>query len=543
MATQWNLADIFETVANALPDRPAQIQGDRVVTWRQFNERADALATDLLAAGLDHQAKVAVCLHNCPEYLESYLATFKASFVPVNTNYRYGASELQYLWDNADAQAIIFHASYGPLIEQIRERLPQVKRWYAVEDGSPVPDWSTNYEQVVTATKAQPNPPWSRSGDDLLFLYTGGTTGMPKGVMWRQDDLFNVLGSGGNEILGIPGVTSLAEMGERFSVLPPELQTPYMPACPLMHGTGQFGSFIAMFWGRTVVCLTERKFSAQSLWEEVDRHRIGMISIVGDAFARPMLNALEDAPGEFDLSCIQTIISSGVMWSQEVKSGLLKHIPQAALLDAFGSSEAVGLGNALTTADAEVKTADFVQGETLKVFTEDGKELMPGDEEIGQVALSGFLPLGYYKDEEKTARTFRVINGVRYSIPGDFAQVNPDGTIKLLGRGSVCINTGGEKVFPEEVEEALKKHETVADAVCVGVPDERFGQAICAVVEPANPSNPPSLSFLSGAIKEHLASYKTPRHLIIVDSIGRAPNGKVDYKDHTERARKELGFA
>ena len=542
MTAGWNLADIFETIGAALPDKLAQVQGERAFTWRQLDGRANALATDMLEAGLGHQVKVAAYLHNCPEYLETYLAAFKVSLVPVNTNYRYGASELKYLWQNADIESVIFHASYAQIIDQIRHDLPAVKRWYAVADGSTMPNWAHVYEDVVNSGAGKPTPAWSRSGDDLLLLYTGGTTGMPKGVMWRQDDLFNVLGGGGNATLEIPPVESLDELSQRFTALPAEIMAPYMPACPLMHGTGQFGSFIAMFWGRTIVCLPDRKFSAHSLWEQVAQHRVGMISIVGDAFARPMLDALDKAPSQYDVSCVTLITSSGVMWSQENKNGLLRHMPQAGLMDALGSSEAVGLGNSLTTADAGVETADFVLGDTVRVFAEGGHEVKAGDQEIGQIAVSGFLPVGYYKDKEKTDKTFRTINDVRYSIPGDFAKVNADGSIKLLGRGSVCINTGGEKVFPEEVEEALKQHDLVVDAVCVGVPNERFGQTICAVIEPVNLAQPPSLELLNEAIAEKLAHYKVPRHLIVVDSIGRAANGKVDYKRHTAHAQKALGL-
>lgn len=544
MTEQWNLADVWETVVDTLPDRTAQVQGERSFTWREFDRRANALAKDFLAAGLGQQSKVAAYLHNCPEYLETYFAALKVSVVPVNTNYRYGPKELAYLWDNADAEAVVFHAVYAPVIDKIRAELPAVRRWYVVADGAAMPDWAIDYETVVSKGSARSAAPWQRSGNDMLFLYTGGTTGMPKGVMWRQHDLFSALGAGGNALLGIEAVSSLQELSQRFSVLPPEIMAPYIPACPLMHGTGQFGSFIAMWWGRTVICLDDRGFDADNLWQTVNRYRVSTISIVGDAFARPMLDALRAAPtNSFDLSCVTLITSSGIMWSQEVKAGLIECMPQVALMDALGSSEAVGIGNSVTTATNDVATADFVLGETVKVFTEDDKEVLPGDDTIGQIAIGGALPMGYYKDKQKTEKTFRTIAGVRYSIPGDFAQVNADSSIKLLGRGSVCINTGGEKVFPEEVEEALKQHNLVVDAVCVGVPNERFGQAICAVIEPADIKKPPSLEALSSTVKECLAGYKVPRHLMIVPSLNRSPSGKVDYKLHTARACEQLGLS
>lgn len=541
MTGGWNLADIFETIAEALPDKPAQIQGERTFTWAEFNRRSDALAADFLAAGLSHQSKVSAYLYNCPEYLETYFAAFKASLIPTNTNYRYTASELKYLWENADAEAVVFHAELAPVIEEIQGKLTGVKRWYAVAgEGEYIPKWAHSYEAVVNSGN-QPQPDWQRSGDDLLFLYTGGTTGMPKGVMWRQDDIFNVLGAGGNAVLGIPPVQSAHELIARLPTLPLELTSPYMPACPLMHGTGQFGAFIAMFGTRAVVTLEERKFDAHNLWQEVCKHQIGVISIVGDAFARPMLETLDQSPNEFDLSGVYFITSSGVMWSQENKAGLIKHMPAVKLIDALGSSEAVGLGNSLVSAETQAKTADFMPGARVHVFTDDNRELKIGDTEIGQVAVNGFLPVGYYKDPEKTAKTFRTINGVRYSIPGDFAQINPDGTIRLLGRGSACINTGGEKVFPEEVEEALKQHSKVADAVCVGVPDDRFGQAICAVIESTHPNDPPTLDELNETLIQSLARYKLPRHLVI-DAIGRAANGKIDYKRHTSNAAEKLNL-
>lgn len=543
MTTAWNYADVFETVVDTHPNKSAQIQGERSYTWLEFDRRANALANNMLDAGLEQQSKVVACLNNCPEYLEIYFAAFKVSLVPVNTNYRYSSTEFRYIWDNADAEAIIFHASYASLIEPIRDSLTKVKRYYAVADGSPVPDWAEDYERIVSTGEDRNKAPWKRSGDDLLLLYTGGTTGMPKGVMWRQDDLFQVLGAGGNTVAEIPPVSSLDELSARILALPPEMTTAQIPACPLMHGTGQFGSFIGMAWGRTVVCLPERKFDAASLWRETQTHRAGSIAIVGDAFAKPMLKILDDAPDQYDLDCVNTIQSSGVMWSQEVKEGLIRHIPQVTLIDSFGSSEAVGLGVSLSNRDLSTKTADFQRPETLKVFTEEGHEVKAGDGQIGRAALSGFLPVGYYKDQAKTDQTFVTIDGVRYSMPGDFVSINEDGTLQLLGRGSVCINTGGEKVFPEEVEEALKRHPQVFDAVCVGVPDERFGNAICAVVEPSDQSKPPNLSSITETLRNDLAAYKAPRHLMIVDSIGRAPNGKVDYKKHTRAATDFLNLS
>jgi fatty-acyl-CoA synthase len=383
--------------------------------------------------------------------------------------------------------------------------------------------------------------PWGRSGDDLLLLYTGGTTGMPKGVMWRQDDLFQVIGAGGNAAMGIPPATSIPELIERHAG-PEHLKPVNLIACPLMHGTGQFSSFISFNAGGTVAFLPSRKFDPIELWNEAVRLKATGIVIVGLAFSTPMLEALEANPGRWDLSSVRVMSSSGSMWSQENKRGLLGHATNAVIMDSFGSSEAVGMGMSASAPGAEVQTAAFMLGPNCGVFTEDGRRVAPGSGERGLVAVSGFLPVGYYKDPEKSAKTFKVIEGQRWSVPGDWAEVNEDGSLKLLGRGSVCINTGGEKVFPEEVEEALKRHATVRDAVVVGVPDPRFGERICAVVEPET-GEAPTLPELAQYVHTQLAGYKAPRELVLVDSIGRAPNGKVDYKAIKDRALKALGVA
>jgi fatty-acyl-CoA synthase len=542
--TAWTFADVWEAIAAAQPDRPAQIQGDRVLTWADFDRRANALAAELIAAGLDRQAKVAAYLYNGPEYLETYFAAFKAGFAPVNTNYRYGPEELVYLFDNADAEAIVFHAGFASILEPIRPRLPKVKRWIAVaEPGHATPEWALDYEQVVGAAPAQRpvSAPWGRSADDLLLLYTGGTTGMPKGVMWRQDDLFNVIGAGGNATLGIAPAQSVEELVSRIGS-PGHLHPISLVACPLMHGTGQFSAFICLNQGGAVATLPSRKFDAVELWSEAERLRATGIVLVGLAFSTPMLEALEANPGRWDLSSVRGMNSSGSMWSQENKRGLLRHCTNAVIYDSLGSSEAVGLGASASAPGQEMETAAFMLGPNCSVFTEDGRRVEPGGGERGMVAVSGFLPVGYYKDPDKSAKTFKVMDGQRWSVPGDWAEVNADGTLKLLGRGSVCINTGGEKVFPEEVEEALKTHPDVRDAVVVGVPDPRFGERICAVVE-AEGATAPSLQELSSHVHGLLAGYKAPRELVLVETIGRAPNGKVDYKAVKDHALKVLGQA
>ncbi|MEX0847916.1 MAG: AMP-binding protein, partial [Ilumatobacteraceae bacterium] len=451
------------------------------------------------------------------------------AMAPVNTNYRYRPDEITYLWDNADAEAVVFHACFTDLVEQVRDGLPKVKRWYVVADETGTgPAWATSYEQVATSDATLGDLAWQRSGDDLLLLYTGGTTGMPKGVMWRQDDLFNVLGAGGSPITGVPPATDIADLVGRID--PAQPGPVMLVACPLMHGTGQFTAINNMGNGGAIVSLVNRKFSVHELFQTIQDRGVSSLVIVGQAFAGPMLDDLDAEPGRFDLSSLMLVASSGVMWSRENKDGLLRHLPQVLLFDSFGSSEAVGMGGSVSAAGAAQETAKFALGPTCAVFGDDGQRVEPGSGEQGMVAVGGFIPLGYYKDEVKSAATFRTFEGRRWSVPGDFAEVNADGSLKLLGRGSVCINTGGEKVFPEEVEEALKKHPAVRDAVAVGLPDPRFGETICAVVEAEQGAQLPTLADLAEHVKQHLAAYKAPRHLVVVDTIGRAPNGKVDYK-------------
>jgi len=355
--------------------------------------------------------------------------------------------------------------------------------------------------------------------------------------MWRQDDLFNVIGAGGNAQLGIPPATSVGQLVARIQG-PDHIRPISLVACPLMHGTGQFSSLICFNQGGTACFLPSRRFNAMELWDEADRLGATAIVIVGLAFSTPMLEALEANAGRWDLSTVRSMSSSGSMWSQENKRGLLSYAKNAMIFDSFGSSEAVGLGISASAPGAEVQTAAFTLGPNCAVFTEDGRRVEPGSGERGLVAVTGFLPVGYYKDQEKTDRTFKVFEGRRWSVPGDWATVEADGSLKLLGRGSQVINTGGEKVFPEEVEEAIKRYPGVVDAAVVGVPDPRFGERICAVVDPGDAAAP-SLADLAEHVRQHLARYKVPRELVVAP-IHRAANGKLDYKTVRAEALKAL---
>jgi fatty-acyl-CoA synthase len=537
----WNYANLWESVAKATPDRPALIHGDKIIAWNDFDRRANALAKAMVEAGLSKQSKVAAYLYNGPEYIEAYFAAFKAGLVPFNTNYRYGGDELTYLFDNADAEAVVFHASFAEMADKVRGRLPKVKAWIAVaEPGHPVPAWALDYDAIVAAGADHYEAPWGRSADDLLIMYTGGTTGMPKGVMWRQEDLFKGLGGGANLLLGLAAMERVEEAGERaLAVAATGAPTNItIPVAPLMHATGQFISFGTLVAGGAVATLVSRKFDPGQLFDEVERLGVSGLIIVGPAFAAPMLDVLDANPGRWAMPSLKRIVSSGAMWGLENKEGLLKHLPHIMLMDSLGSSEALGLASSTSGGGAAAGTAKFATGPNAAVFTEEGVRVQPGSGVRGLVAVGGHTPIGYYKDEEKSAKTFRIFEGTRWSVPGDWATVEADGSITLLGRGSQVINTGGEKVFPEEVEEALKKFPGVRDAAVVGVPDPRFGERICAVVDFTG-DKAPTLVELSAHVKGLLADYKAPRELVLAPVV-RAPNGKLDYKGVKAQALEAL---
>jgi fatty-acyl-CoA synthase len=535
--TAWNFATLWEIAADAVGDAPAVVQGPRTVSWRDFDRRADGVARTLLDRGAVHQDKVAQYLYNGPEYLESVFAAFKAGLVPVNTNYRYADEELVYLWDNADAVAVVFHGSFTERVERIRGRLPKVTTWLWVDDeAGPRPDWAVDYETAAATPTERVVAPWGRGDDDILLMYTGGTTGMPKGVMWRQDTLVKAVVSSANPIwrgeADYDAVRALLEQQGPAA--------PLLPAPPLMHGTGQFTTFITLSTAGQVVLLADRRLDPTEILDEIQTRRVQSLIIVGDSFAKPIADALDAEPDRWDISSLFMVTSSGVMWSEPVKQRLLVHNPNMLLIDVFSSSEALGLGASVSSGQRAASTAKFSLGETARVIGDDGRDVEPGSGQSGRVAVRGLTPIGYYKDPVKSASTFVLLDGETYSIPGDYARVESDGSLTLLGRGSVVINTGGEKVYPEEVEEVLKEHPTVQDAVAVGVPDDKFGEAITAVVE-ARPGATLEPDELIAWVKGRLASFKAPKHVLPVDTIGRAPNGKVDYKRLKGYAAEQLG--
>ena len=521
----WNFADVWEVVAAQLPDAPALVHGDLRRTWNEFDRRANGAATVLLDAGIGQQGKVAHYLYNCNEYLEALFGIWKAGLVPVNTNYRYTGDELVYLWDNADVEAVVFHGTFAPTIEAIRDRVP---RRQAVALGRRrhrcVSDIRRRVRGRGRRRPTRRGGPWSvgsfgrrslpalHGRDDRITEGCHVAAGRP--LRRAQRDRHDPL----------PRDGAPSRMSPRWSVGPGPV---FLPACPLMHGTGAFAAFGALSSGGCVTTLTERRFDVIELLDTIEHERVKSMAIVGDAFAKPLLRELDAAPDRWDISSLRIISSSGVVWSAATKEGLLRHNPRLILADSLGSSEAIGMAQSVTTGASRTSTAKFTLAEDSVVLADDDRLVAPGSGEIGVLALRGRTPVGYYKDEAKSDATFRVVDGVRYSIPGDYATIDADGTLVLLGRGSACINTGGEKVFPEEVEEVLKEHPAVRDAVVVGRPDERFGEAVAAVVELGEPVE---ATELIAHVRAHLAAYKAPREVFPVPAVDRAANGKVDYK-------------
>jgi fatty-acyl-CoA synthase len=528
-----NLADMWEAVAAALPDTPAQIHGDRIETYAEFESRAARLAGAFAQHGVKPGTKVGMYLFNAPEWLETTFAALKLRAVPVNVNFRYLADELAYLLDNSDAEVLLYHGALAERVAAVRDRLPKLRLLVHVEttdaDRTPLLPGAHRYEDLIA--RHEPAPRIPRAAGDHVFLYTGGTTGLPKGVMWTHADLFRQF-SAGYVVLGevpatVEAVGAAAKTMREMGVAGPQIAAP-----PLMHGMAWFTAMSRLMTGGTVVTLTNRSFDAHELWQCVEKHRVSMCVIVGDAFARPMIRALEEAEAsgrKYDVSSLMVVVSGGVMWTPANKKAFLER-GVGMLMDGLGSSEATGIGMMISTAGDDPALAKFTPNPGTRVLTEDGRDVVPGSGEIGLLAVTGALPSGYYKDAEKSAATFRTIDGVRYSFPGDWARVESDGSITLLGRGSVCINTGGEKVFPEEVEEVLKLHPAVEDCVVVGVPDERWGEAIAAVIQPHAGTAAPDAATLVAFARERLAAYKSPKKVVAVDRIVRSPAGKADYR-------------
>jgi acyl-CoA synthetase (AMP-forming)/AMP-acid ligase II len=527
-----HFGSIWEAIADATPDAPAVVHGTRRISWRDYETRAARLAQAFLDAGLGPHSKVGMYLYNSPEYCETNFAAMKIRGVPINVNYRYLDEELAYLIENSDMEALVFHSSLADRVAAVRARAPRVKLFVEVDDG-PAGDGSRRVEGAIAYDAIQstrsPAARIAPRGDEIYMFYTGGTTGMPKGVMYAMEDFAGFFLKTYPSMIGQPKIPDPAVL-PRIAAETRSNGTAYvsMSGPPLMHGTGCWlGMMVPQMLGGTAVLLEGKSLDPIELWSVVERERVNLVVVVGDAFAKPLLRTLDEQPGRFELSCLKLMVSSGTMFSLEVKQGLVKHIPELAIVDVLGSTEG-GMGQSTVRAGMSAETARFKLNPTTKVFTEDGREVVPGSGEVGLVANGGMVPLGYYKDPEKSARTFREVGGVRYSFPGDMATVEADGRITLLGRGSNCINTGGEKVFPEEVEEALKTHPAVEDSLVFGIPDDRFGQRVVGVAALATGATATPAAILA-ATKRHLAHFKIPKELLVVERVPRAPNGKPDY--------------
>jgi fatty-acyl-CoA synthase len=535
---EMHFASVWESIADVIGDETAVVHGDTRLSWSEYDERAARMAAAYVAAGLGSDSKIGLYMYNGNEYLEAQFGGFKMRGVPVNVNYRYLDEELWYLLDNADAEALVFHSSLGDRVARVVDRLPKLKLLVEVDDGGPgqVPG-ALAYEAVLAGH--DPMPRISRAEDDIYMLYTGGTTGMPKGVMYAMGGMTGGFVTSGFPLLGLAApsdaseiaalVKGAAEAGNRLISI---------PAAPLMHGTGVWlGAFIPHLAGGVVATLQNRSLDADELLRLVEAEAVTNLTIVGDAFAKPIIRALDAAVASgrpYDTSSLKMVISSGVMWTAEVKEQLLDRVEQLVLLDAIGSTEG-SMGMSITMKGLPPSTAKFSQMPTTKVFTDDDREVQPGSGEIGMVAAGGNVPFGYFKDPEKSARTFRVINGQRYSFPGDLAMVADDGSLILLGRGSQVINSGGEKIFPEEVEEAVKRVAGVHDCLVVGIDDEKFGQAVTAVVS-LNEGAAATEGDIIAGVKGQLAGFKAPKRVVFVSQVPRAPNGKADYKAAKQHA-------
>jgi fatty-acyl-CoA synthase len=520
----YSFARAWHDVATIAPDRIAIVCGDVHVTYAQFDDRAERLARYLHEHAVGADDKVAIACVNSAEYLEAFFAALKLGAVPVNVNYRYVGNELAYLLDNSDAAALVFHDEFAPTVDEALELLPpgqrpRVRLQVAHDGDGRLSAGVTEYEDAIARGGAR-ELAHEPDGDDVVFLYTGGTTGYPKAVMWRNDDLYVSLWQMARPGTQPPDAAEAARQGKQAATA--------LPACPLMHGTGLFIALSTLAGGGTVVLLDDVRLDPVAVWSAVERERVRVLTIVGDAFARPLLATLDEQPGRFDLTSLSAITSSGVTWSPETKRRMLEHLPNVTLIDSLGASEGL-MTRTETRGGDEIKPARFKLSERVVVVTDDGELAQPGDGRVGMLGVGGAIPLGYYKDDEKTAATFRTVHGRRYSIPGDYARVEADGTITLLGRGSACINTGGEKVYPEEVELALRAHDDVFDCVVVGVPDERWGEMVVALVEPAAGREPDGAR-LDAHCRDRLAGYKRPKRFLFVGSLSRSPAGKADYR-------------
>ena len=522
-----NIADLAEHAIDAVPDRVALICGDEQITYAGLEEKANRLAHYLISRGVKKDDKVGLYCRNRIEIVIAMLGIVKAGAILVNVNYRYVEAELRYLFDNSDMVAVVHERQYSERVANVLPDTPNVKTVLVIDDGSAVPAQTYhNYggvEFYEAVAEGSPERDFgTRSADDIYLLYTGGTTGFPKGVMWRHEDIYRVL-LGGTDFATGEFVADEYDHAKQAAAGPPMIR---YPIPPMIHGATQSATWMALFTGGTVLLSPE--FDADAVWRAIEEHKVNLLFFTGDAMARPLLDALEGS--ERDLSSLFLLSSTAALFSPSLKERFLELLPNRVITDSIGSSE-TGFGGTSVVAKGQSGGGGprVTIDKRTAVLDDDGNEVVPGSGVRGILAKRGNIPVGYFKDEKKTAETFRTINGVRYAIPGDYAQVESDGTVTLLGRGSVSINSGGEKIYPEEVEGVLKGHPDVFDALVVGVPDPRFGQHVAAVVAPRK-GTAPTLVELDAFVRKEIAGYKVPRSLWIVDEVKRSPAGKPDYK-------------
>jgi acyl-CoA synthetase (AMP-forming)/AMP-acid ligase II len=538
---EFNVADLTEAAADAVPERDALVAGEVRHSFAALDQRANRLAHHLSENGVKAGDHVGVYAYNCAEYVEAMLACYKLRAVPINVNFRYVEQELQYLFDNADLVAVVHQRQFTPRIAAVRERLPKLRHFVAIDDqsGEDIAGLgSVPYEHALAG--ARPDRDFElRSPDDLYVLYTGGTTGMPKGVIWRQEDVIFALGGGIDHVTGEP-----ARRPEDMTAKTANPPLTMMVIPPLMHGAAQWAVLIGLFIGQKTVLYANPHFDADEVWRLVERERVNVLYFTGDAMARPLADRLTRSFDDYDVSSMVALASTAAIFSPSVKAQLKEKLPNLVITDSLGSSETGFNGTAMYDAADETKREGvgvrLNPGRDTIVLDDSLRPVAPGSDTIGKVARGGNIPLGYHKDPEKTAATFIEVEGKRYSMPGDLAKVEADGSITLLGRGDVCINSGGEKIYPEEVEAALKSHEDVFDALVVGIPDERWGEKVAAVVQP-RPGKTPLLESLNDHCRTRVARYKVPRVLHLVERIQRQPSGKPDYPWAKRVATEALG--
>ena len=521
----FNLADMFEAAVDAFGDREYIVAAGERRTYAQMEERANRLAHFLAAQGIGPGDHVGIYALNCVEWVETAWAVFKLRAVWININYRYVKEELRYLFTNADLVALVHQADYSPQVAALLPELPDLKLVIGIDDGSGVPlgEGTIPYEEAL----AQGSPERDfgpRSNDDYYILYTGGTTGMPKGVVWRHEDVFYALGGGVD-----PSTNTRVQRPEEMIEKGRAGQVTLLPIAPLMHGATQWSILGQSLQGNRTILVP--KFDPHEVWRLVETERANSIMITGDAMGKPLVEALDEPGADYDLSSLFAVTSSAALFSAPVKDEFFRHLPNIIIVDAIGSSESGNNGMAtMTKGETAMKSGPTVSvlGGTV-VFDEDLKPVVPGSGTIGKIARTGDIPVGYYNDPVKSAEVFITVEGKRYSMPGDFATIEADGTITLLGRGSVSINSGGEKIFPEEVESAVRSHPAVLDAIVVGAPDERWGQRVAAIIQPRG-EEVPSLQEIQTYCRDRIAGYKVPRQLHVVEVIERSPSGKPDYR-------------